>query len=108
MALFFVSIVQLPLKPASRIIFSKRDLFLNKNLITYLELTLAMAIVGSSAVVGKLLIASFPVFLGAGLRFAIASAILLPMLIRSEKGIPPITRKYWLFIFLQTLTEGFF
>jgi drug/metabolite transporter (DMT)-like permease len=80
---------------------------LSKNLIAYLELTLAMAIVGSSVVVGKLLIASFPVFLGAGLRFAIASAILLPMLIRSDKGIPSITRKDWLFLFLQTLTEVF-
>lgn len=80
---------------------------MKKNLIAYLELTLAMAIVGSSVVVGKLLIASFPVFLGAGLRFAIASAVLLPMLIWSEKGIPPITRKDWLFIFLQTLTGVF-
>lgn len=73
----------------------------------YLELTLAMAIVGSSVVVGKLLIASFPVFLGAGLRFAIASAVLLPMLIGRERGIPPITRKDWSFLFLQTLTGVF-
>jgi drug/metabolite transporter (DMT)-like permease len=80
---------------------------LKKNLTAYLELTLAMVIVGSSVVVGKLLIASFPIFLGAGLRFAIASAILLPILIWNEKGIPPITRKDWLFIFLQTLTGVF-
>jgi drug/metabolite transporter (DMT)-like permease len=80
---------------------------LRKNLIAYLELTLAMAIVGSSVVVGKLLIASFPVFLGAGLRFAIASIILLPILIVNENGIPHITRTDWLFLFLQTLTGVF-
>jgi drug/metabolite transporter (DMT)-like permease len=80
---------------------------LNDKWIAYIELTLAMAIVGSSVVVGKLLIASFPVFLGARLRFAIASAVLLPMLIGREKGIPSITRKDWLFLFLQILTGVF-
>lgn len=80
---------------------------MRRNLIAYLELTLAMAIVGSSVVVGKLLIASFPIFLGAGLRFAIASAVLLPMLISSEKGIPTITRKDWMLLCLQTLTGVF-
>ena len=80
---------------------------MNRNVIAYLELTLAMAIVGSSVVAGKLLIATFPVFLGAGLRFAIASVVLLPMLVAYEKGIPSITRKDWLFLFMQTLTGVF-
>jgi len=66
-----------------------------------------MAIVGSSVVVGKLLIATFPVFLGAGLRFAIASMVLVPMLIGREKGIPSVSRKDWLFLFMQTLTGVF-
>ena len=35
----------------------------------YVELTLAMSIVGSSVVVGKLIVASFPVFLASALRF---------------------------------------
>lgn len=80
---------------------------MNRSWAAYLELTIAMAIVGSSVVVGKLLIASFPVFLGAGLRFAIASTVLMPMLIGREKGIPPVTRKDWLFLFLQALTGVF-
>lgn len=80
---------------------------MSKNIIAYLELTLAMAIVGSSVVVGKLLIASFPVFLGAGLRFAIASVILMPVLLVNEKEIPSLSRIDWLFLFLQTLTGVF-
>ncbi len=82
-------------------------MLLNKKVRAYLELTFAMAIVGSSVVVGKLLIASFPVFLGAGLRFAIASVILIPVLFVNEKGIPSLTRTDWLFLFLQTLTGVF-
>ncbi len=71
------------------------------------ELTTAMAIVGSSVVVGKLVTAAFPVFLGAGLRFATAALVLMPLLIWREKGLPSIARRDWVFLFLQTLTGVF-
>jgi len=41
------------------------------------------------------------------LRFVIASVILVPMLIGREKGIPSVSRRDWLFLFLQTLTGVF-
>lgn len=86
---------------------TKKGISVKKNWVAYLELTCAMAIVGSSVVVGKILIARFPVFLGAGLRFAIASVVLLPMLITREKGLPSIPRRDWSFLFLQALTGVF-
>lgn len=75
-----------------------------KNIRAYCELSLAMAIAGSSVVFGKLITASFPVFLAAGLRFAIASAFLVPLVIIRGSGSAAITKKDWLFLFLQSLT----
>lgn len=43
-------------------------------------LSLAMVIVGSSMVFGKIITHSFPVFLASGLRFAIASTLMLPLI----------------------------
>lgn len=57
--------------------------------------------------VGKLMIASFPVSLASGLRFAIASAILLPLLIKLEQGLPHIRKKDLLILFLQAFTGVF-
>jgi len=71
---------------------------LKENLDTYISLSLAMIIVGSSVVVGKLLIMEFPVFLASGLRFAIASVIIWPIILIKEKGFPQIIRKDW-FVF---------
>ncbi len=51
----------------------------------YANLSLAMVIVGSSVVFGKIITHSFPVFLASGLRFAIASAVMLPILLIYEK-----------------------
>ncbi len=48
------------------------------------NLTLAMVIVGSSVVFGKVITQTFPVFLASGLRFAIASAVMLPLVIREK------------------------
>ncbi|MCG8618819.1 MAG: DMT family transporter [Desulfobacterales bacterium] len=50
------------------------------------NLTLAMIIVGSSVVFGKVITAEFPVFLASCIRFAIASAVMLPLLIKTEGG----------------------
>ncbi len=73
----------------------------------YLELSLAMAIVGSSVVAGKLLVVRFPVFLGAGLRFLVAAVMLLPVLLREQRTLYTIRRTDWLWIFLQALSGVF-
>ena len=45
-----------------------------------------MAIVGSSIVVGKVAVARLPVFLLSGLRFAVASAILVTLVLLVHAG----------------------
>lgn len=57
-----------------------------------------MIIVGSSVVVGKMLIMKFPVFLASGLRFAIATVIIWPIILIKEKGFPKVIKRDW-FIF---------
>jgi len=57
-----------------------------------INLTLAMVIVGSSVVFGKVITLSFPVFLASGMRFAIASAVMLPLLIAREKNLFKVSR----------------
>jgi len=79
---------------------------LNQTIIGYLQISLAMFIVGSSVVAGKLVIQSFPLFLASELRFLLASLILIPLLIIVE-GIPSINRKDCFFIFLQALCGVF-
>ena len=59
----------------------------------YGNLSLAMIIVGSSVVFGKIITHSFPVFLASGLRFAIASAVMLPVLLKYEKKLFQISGK---------------
>lgn len=53
----------------------------------------AMVIVGSSMVFGKIITHTFPVFLASGLRFAIASALMLPLLKFREKRVFTLARK---------------
>jgi len=52
-----------------------------------------MAIVGSSIVVGKVAVARLPVFLLSGLRFAVASAILVTLVLLVERPLPRPTRR---------------
>ncbi len=66
-----------------------------------------MMIVGSSVVVGKLIVQSFPVFLASELRFLVASIILIPLLIKLE-GIPSISMRDLWILFLQALFGVFF
>ena len=73
----------------------------------YIELTLAMVIVGSSIVVGKLLVANFPVFLVLGLRFGIASIVLVPLLLIQEGNNFVIGKRDWGILFLQAFTGVF-
>lgn len=80
---------------------------MGKNFEAYFELTFAMIIVGSSVVVGKMITNSFPIFLASGLRFALASIVLIPILIRVEKGIPIVGKKDFITLFIQSLTGVF-
>ncbi len=73
----------------------------------YIELTGAMVIVGSNIVVGKMITAGFPVFIASALRFALASSILLILLLKNAKGFPHIARRDVLVMFLQSLTGNF-
>lgn len=56
-------------------------------LTAFLPLTLAMIIVGSSVAVGKYVVAQVPVFLASALRYGIAAAVLVPLLLAHE-GVP--------------------
>lgn len=73
----------------------------------YLDLTLAMAIVGSSVVVGKLVLASFPIFLASGLRFGLASLLLVPLLLYHERRLPRPSRADLRILALQSFTGIF-
>ncbi len=78
-----------------------------RQLRAYLELSAAMIIVGSIVVVSKVITTNFPVFLAAALRFAIASAVLLPLLFKTERGLPSLGKKDTCLLFLQAFTGNF-
>jgi drug/metabolite transporter (DMT)-like permease len=81
---------------------------MSKQVQAYVCLTLAMVIVGSSVVVGKLVVSSFPVFLAAGLRFAVGTMVLLPLLwLREGVRLPKLARGEWLLLFLQAFAGAF-
>lgn len=72
---------------------------MKRSTLAYTKIALAMAIVGSSVVFGKLIISSFPIFLASELRFMIASIILVPLLWREEKRFPSIKLTDLVFFF---------
>jgi drug/metabolite transporter (DMT)-like permease len=73
----------------------------------YLELSAAMIIVGSIVVVSKVITTSFPVFLAAALRFTLASAVLLPLLFKTEHGLPSLGKKDTCLLFFQAFAGNF-
>ncbi|MBW1711576.1 MAG: DMT family transporter [Deltaproteobacteria bacterium] len=73
----------------------------------YIQLASAMIIVGSSVVAGKLIVASFPVFLASGLRFVVGNLILIPLVLKAESGLGGVARKDWLILFFQSLSGVF-
>ncbi|MEF2229991.1 MAG: DMT family transporter [Pseudodesulfovibrio sp.] len=70
-------------------------------------LTLAMVLVGSSVVAGKVMVAELPVFLASALRFVLALAILLPLIRWREGGLPRISARSWLRLGVQSLCGSF-
>ncbi|QJB56385.1 DMT family transporter [Pseudodesulfovibrio sp. zrk46] len=73
----------------------------------YLNLVLAMVIVGSSVVAGKIMVAELPVFLSSAIRFALALVVLLPLIKVHEGGLPAISRRSWVMLALQSLCGSF-
>lgn len=73
----------------------------------YINLTLAMVLVGSSVVAGKLMIEELPVFLASAMRFVLALCILIPILRVREGGLPRISRRSWLMLAVQSLCGSF-
>lgn len=69
----------------------------------YLSLAGAMVIVGSSAVVGKVLVAEMPVALSQELRFLFALPLLWPLLRRQEGGLPRLRIRTWTVAGIQAL-----
>ncbi len=67
----------------------------------------AMVIVGSAMVFGKIITQAFPVFLASGIRFAIASALMLPLLKLKEKKIIPFSRKDIFFLVVMAFCGQF-
>ncbi|MUL34291.1 DMT family transporter [Priestia megaterium] len=80
---------------------------MKQTIVAYIKISLAMAIVGSSVVAGKLILSSFPIFLASEFRFIIATLILIPLLLWREKRIAAIKPKVLLILFLQALTGVF-
>ena len=78
-------------------------------LIAFAELTMGMALAGSSVVAGKIITTHMPVFIASELRFLTASLIFVPILVRgySGKGVRRITLRQFRFLFLQSLCGNF-
>ena len=66
-----------------------------------------MAIVGSSVVVGKLIVATVPVMLVAALRLGLASTVLVPLVLAREGGLPAVERRDVIVLVLQAFMGMF-
>jgi len=80
---------------------------MSKTTAAYLNLSLAMILVGSSVVAGKIMVSELPVFLASAMRFILALAILIPLVRLREGGLPRISRRSWLMMGLQSLCGSF-
>lgn len=80
-----------------------------KNAFAHLSLALAMTLAGSSVVVGKVLIAQFPVFFSQVISLVFAIAAILPFAFALEGNVfkQKITRRDLLLMFLQATTGMF-
>lgn len=70
-------------------------------------LVLAMMIVGSTVVAGKLLTETLPIFLASTLRFALAVTLMAPFVHLRKMGLPSLSSKSWVLIALQALFGSF-
>ncbi|MBV8503891.1 MAG: DMT family transporter [Paucibacter sp.] len=72
----------------------------------YVFLALSTSLVGSYVGLSKLLVAVFPVFVLAGLRFSTAAALMLPWL-RAEPGVAPLDARTRGLLFLESFLGNF-
>jgi len=72
----------------------------------YLFLALSMSLVGSYVGLAKLLVAVFPIFLLAGLRFGTAAVLMVPWL-RAEPGAAPMDSRTRALLFLESFFGNF-
>jgi len=70
------------------------------------DLAMAMILVGSSVVAGKFMIVELPPHLASALRFALAAALIVPLLLILE-GVPRLSRRSWGILFVQSLCGAF-
>lgn len=70
-------------------------------ILAYIQLTLSMCLVGINVALGKVIMESVPVFLFSDIRFIIALFILVPMMIKQQDIKLKLTKKEWLYLFLQ-------
>lgn len=68
---------------------------------------LAMIIVGSSVVAEKVMVTTLPVHFSSALRFALALAVVLPLLWLREGGLPRLPRREWFLLAVQSLYGSF-
>ncbi|UHA72195.1 DMT family transporter [Paenibacillus sp. 481] len=80
---------------------------MNRITLSYLYIILAMSIVGSSVVASKMIVLSLPLWLATGMRFLIATIILVPLLLIKEGKFPVVTRKDGWSLFLQCFAGVF-
>lgn len=73
----------------------------------YFALGLAMAIIGASVSVGKLVVENLPLFLASGLRYGLSAAILFWLLWREGGLKQQLTKQQGTWLFLQSLTGQF-
>lgn len=71
------------------------------------NLAMAMVIVGSSVVVGRVMVSELPVHLASVLRYVIAVALLVPLARRWEGGLPRLSLRSWPIVALQALCGGY-
>jgi len=67
----------------------------------YFQLALSMCLVGINIAVGKIISQAIPVFLFANIRFVIATAVLVPLILYKNDTAFSLTRKDWQYLFLQ-------
>ena len=72
----------------------------------YLDLTMAMILVGSSVAAGKFMIQELPVHLASALRFGCAALLIVPLLLILE-GIPRLSLRSWAILFVQAACGSF-
>jgi len=70
-------------------------------ILAYIQLVLSMCLVGINVALGKVIMESVSVFLFSNIRFIIALLILVPMLLKLQGTKVKLTKKEWLYLFLQ-------